>query len=1241
MNTSKIDSSEHPILDLTCKGIHWINASAGTGKTYTLTSILVWLMLEEYLPKQIIVTTFTRKAATELKNRIRSRLNETLAYLEHCRGFDQKEQLAQIERETDPLFKKILLNFDQRHAKRHIARACERLKLVIDLSDELYIATLDSLTQKLLREFSFESGQMQHVTMTEQSKEYITQILHDQLRLWIQQQPQALIDYLYLNQIIQPVEEYIELVEEALHFNSAQWQTLTQPVIHLISQDSIFEQFKHIDLSIIKTLPVYKQLYKRSQDRLETLLNFQSSVLIEIKTWKHEVTKFVQTLEFKKSASDDECTELLEHLSFKTLREIVEQLEQYTQNKTAFQDFLKYYLIQQVRQYLPQRLQEQQETTFSVQTSQLATALLGEQGERFAQAIHRRYPVILVDEFQDTNLEQDQILAKIWRASSRYKQGCMVLVGDNKQAIYGFRGGDMLTYTNAYLHVTQLYQTEMQEGITPQHIFFYSLVENHRSIAPLVNAVNTLFLRQPAFGEHVNYQSIQASQRIHDDLIDQGHVNPAPLRWIELEKKVSDVQQVNWHIQHLLYQSAQGKLYFQHTQDDGTLQQNAVTVNDIAVLANTNTQLYELSTQLNLAGIPYYLPSNKSVFCCIIAREVAHVLTAILYPDHEDKVKRALFTRLFAIRLSRVIELEQHNQLSHYIHQFAKLREQWLQYGFLSMWQNMLKQYHVWENLAKTAYNERERFIINLRHLNKILEHQSLHYGAYRLLEWYQKQLNQPRTRAWELEHRLSHETGVQLMTIHKSKGLEFKIVFLLAQKNTQDHQELTYSIAQQDVPQRVVSVGQNTTSQQREQHLERQESENHRLWYVALTRASHRVYACVMPPSKDARLGLEFWRDQPNRQPCTNSTTLTLLEEPDFDIRDLNLNQTHQEHPILVAQPLPKINFKAVTKTSFSQLSQLKWKRYQNIDQLHTTRFEDDIRDILNELDIFPLEDKEHHISSDSSMALLDIQVQFPRGASVGVLLHELFERLDFQQPTTWLADIQRQFRFSRLLQTTELWSLYLHARSSDLLETSQHSIPIEYDKEFYHYIAERVLLWIQRVMLTPLANITLQQLTSTMVIREFKFYLALKEQVIDLDKIYTLFYQHDGIRLQLNEDETARYLVGAIDVVFFDGKRFHIIDYKSNFLGTQCEDYHPTALRADMDKHQYWLQASLYLLALHRYLKRHLQEYCIADHLGSAHYLYLRGMTGNAGQGVFSWKPKDQFIEQLDVILGSPQGD
>ncbi|MFO1353295.1 MAG: UvrD-helicase domain-containing protein [Acinetobacter sp.] len=1227
---SKYPVSYQPIRDIQFEGLHLIEASAGTGKTYTLSSLMVRIFLEKYLPNQVIATTFTRAAAAELKCRIRLRLVEIQQYLEPLRSVIETDIHTQAEQETDPLKQHVLKTFAPR-----IAYACERLKLVIDQLDELFVGTLDSFSQKLLREFAFESGKIERAEITEDAKSYTRQLIHDVLREWIQSQPQQVINFLYISGQLKSVDHYIQLVESSLNFSSAAFKTLDTPDLNLNNFESALNELIHIQMEEFEQLQAYYlpdgAYYKFIQKSMGVKLNstFVEALPKILKNAAEQGINFyfdshslyhIDTLFLTEDGAPrkkffNKCDQSIQddffnHRVMIIFKKISDFRQEIQKTLAHFESYLQFHLCEQVKQRLPQLLQQKGETTFAQQIKTLSDALKGEQGQHFAVFVQSRYPLILVDEFQDTNQDQDDMLASIWRHPQRYQKGCMIMVGDRKQAIYGFRGGDMLTFLNAYQDIMAKQGRE------------YKLIHNHRSVKELVEVVDVLFQRQMDFGEQVIYDPIQAGSRPHPALIDNEQANLAPLRWLQLQEGNEQATQVAWKIQSLLNQA-----HLQQLCLDGEIRK-AICEDDIAVLSRSHRQLDEVQYALEHLGIRVNRPSKRSVFDSKIAQDIGALLTALLHPYDEAKLKRALLSRLFGFDLSRLLALEQSPEgLSHYIQQFDDIREMWLNQGFLVAWQRCLNQFGIWQQLVATQSKDNERAVVNLRHLTDILSQHSEHVqGAQNLYHWYLKQLNSPSDREWELEHKLSSEAGVQLMTIHQSKGLEFKIVFLLgANKAAPDSKKeaLNFSTTEIQLPetgqtrtQRVVAIADKNFLQQNEldQHQQRAQAEQNRLWYVALTRASHRVYAVFEPEKGDKNKlsGLAFWKNQGEafQHPHCLDEAL-VLERPQALHRQ---QQTQQTIP-LSAQPLPMQRFYARGKTSFSYLAQhLRHKashadRLANIEQ-NFDQAEDEIHVRLT-------------ASAPASQPIAWIKQYFPRGTLAGNFLHEIFEQIDFQRPETWVEEIRRRFKNTY----QGLWF--------DLLDQYQNHFPAQENSEqqLYQWIAT----WLGEVLATPLNDgFQLKQLLAGQYLSECPFYLALSDRVLAMQRVQQLFTEYGISMPELLEAKSARYLNGSIDLVYFDGQRYHIADYKSNYLGAEQADYQPSQIADSMSLSSYWLQAALYLVALHRYLSVKLQNYQIEQHLGGASYLYLRGMNGQAQQGYMYWKPDDEFILRLDAILG-----
>ena len=1225
--------SIQPIADMQFHGLHWIEASAGTGKTYTLSSLMVRIFLEKYLPNQVIATTFTRKASAELKSRIRARLVETHRYFDSCRSLTEQEVLAKADVEADPLFAKVLKTF-----ATQIAYACERLKLVIDQLDELFVGTLDSFSQKLLREFAFESGKIERAEITDDAKSYSYQLIHDVLREWIQRQPQNIIDYLLLNKKLKSQDAYVGVVENSLNFASAKFQAIPQPEIDLAQFSTEIEALVQLDLTQISTLSEYylpEGQYNavvakkwRDDGKMQRLLTETLPAFIQavqqqgayaLFASQHASTlKLLTELSTKKvmnKCAEDVLAGFENHPLIKSLRQFIESMQMLTIDLDILDSYLQFHLASEVKKRLPQVLQQKGETTFAQQIRTLAEALQGEQGQRFAAYVHARYPLILVDEFQDTNQDQDDMLAQIWRHPRRVKQGCMIMVGDRKQAIYGFRGGDMLTFLKAHQDVFG------QEGKA------YNLIQNHRSVKPLVEVVDALFQRQPDFGEQVIYTPVQAGDRPHPQLIDKGIANPQPLRWIQLLDKNTEAEQVSWKIRDLLNQGIHKTLYFEEKTGARFIDEN-----DIAILSKNHDGLDKAQSALEFLGVRTNRPSKKSVFESQIAKDVGALLTAILHPYDEAKIKRALLSRMLGFNLQQLMQLEQHaDGLSDYIEQFDQIREIWLNQGFLTAWQYVLTQFDVWKKLVNKQSRDNERVVVNLRHLTELLSQHSEDYqGAQNLFHWYLKQLTSPMQREWEMERKLSNEAGVQLMTIHQSKGLEFKFVFLLgADKDFKEmNKTLNFSTLEQMnsqtgqmETQRVVAVNDKNILEQSaiDQHDERALAEHHRLWYVALTRASYRVYAMLSDEKEKSTTGLAFWRGHGMNvfQHVGSVIEPLLTERPMY----FEVERTEKLLP-LNAEKFPQQRFYPRGKTSFSALAQhLSRKQIQDalaVAEQDIDRAEDEIQTILQP-------SATHILNEDDapSEPIMWIKSNFPMGTVAGNFLHEIFEHIDFKDSEWWHLEIHRRFKNDYAMLRTELLEKYQTAFPMDELP----------EETLIAWMSD----WLRDVLNTPIhQQFKLGTLLPHEHLAEFPFYLALSDRVLAIQRIHQLFAEYGIAMPEFKEANSARYLKGEIDLVFFDGQQYHIADYKSNFLGAYQQNYHADAVKESMSHASYWLQASLYLVALHRYLKVTLQGYDIENDLGGASYLYLRGMNGQAEQGYFYWRPKTEFILRLDAILG-----
>lgn len=1200
-----------PAIDLPLQGLHLIEASAGTGKTWTLSTLMVRLIVEgKFFTRQIIATTFTRAAAAELKIRIRSRF-EQFRSLCHEAVLDYPNTLHRVIGEQDWLAVYLL----QKLSLDEIAHAKNRLQLALDGFDELFVGTLDSFCQKLLNEFAFDSGQHEILQITEQEAEICYQVMHDALRQWRSQQAPQLIELLVLTNQFKTVEDYEKSVQTVLNFLSAQLQPIELPVFDWQRFNELQQALAGCDF---ETLTPFLHADGEFHSRLTSNRAFSNNaqVFASIGSLSHgnlldylgqldkdsAEAKWLQGFlkidgHFKKA--EQSLKEQFLALPACQLLQQIAEAQDYLQNTLSqIQHYLQYHLGQTVRQQLPHILNERGETTFSQQMRLLASALqqdaLSDSQGALARHIQHRYPVALVDEFQDTNADQDVVIAHIWRQTPKELKNCLVLVGDPKQAIYGFRGGDMLTYQRAKQHLKTLGGHE--------HVLSF----NQRSIQPLVEAVDRLFGFTLDLGEQVQYQRVQASGLKRDEMVDHAHeqaVNPVPLRLLNLSDAKNEFVQVGWQIIQLLQHSQAGQVYLQ--KGSTSKQQDVITPNHIAVLCRSNSQLDKVQAVLAKANVPVWRGSRKSVFQSALAEELVAILQVMLAPYHEGRLRRALSSTMLGKTLKDLLQLDKNpDDLAGLQERFFNLGERWHKFGFLAAWQLCTEQFAIWQQLSSQP--DAERLVVNLRHLIEIVHQQSEKIqGQHHLLAWLMRQISHPGQREWEMERRLSGEQGVQLMTIHKSKGLEFPIVFVAGLEKRRNSNQ-SGVIFYEENQQRMLTFS-ATNATQVEAHAEREAAELRRLIYVALTRASMRLYvvAPMAPPEKAkstaTKAALYHWLPV-DRNVWPDRNTLVCEELPACPDFYYQANEIKNQ---LGARVLPERRIHAWGLTSFSQLS-----RHQKLLLLEA------------EASAMPAADTLLHQDESNSLELLTIDstdeapiqplcFRFPKGTNAGDCLHQILEQLNPAYPQSWDKLFDKQ-----------LQNFAIHSQ----LERYQQAA-IQPDE---------MRQWVEQILQAQLPDGTRLANLSTKV-PEFEFHLSVAEAEIPVAQIHQLMLDYAVPVAPLNMVRYARYLHGFIDLVYEHAGRFYIADYKSNFLGDTYAHYQPQTLQHNMSESGYWLQAVLYQVALHRYLKTRLSAYQPAQHLGGAVYLYLRGMQAGSNQtGILHWQADLDLIEQIDQLLG-----
>lgn len=1327
--------SQIPALDLPLTGLHLIEASAGTGKTWTLSALIVRLILQaQKNPAQMIATTFTRAAAAELRGRIRARIEEIRSVFDlrldiekdriegrtNAQTYSERLQTWQQYVAADA-FRAYIVASD---AGQNWDYARERLQYALDSFDDLFVGTLDSFCQKLLHEFAFDSGQAEKAQISEQERELIAEIVHDALRRWRSEQDADVIALLLAGKQLKTVEDYHPVLSTVMNFLSAELVAVEMPQIDLTEIRALLAELQQIDVDAYREfmLPSGAARAVMAKNRaftnngayffsfIDKLNAFGLPVLLNLSSDDPEAKllagfanidgQFVKAgaaakARFEQIGSNDIFIRLEQARA--ALKDSLEQIDAHVQ----------YELCRQVREQLPVKLAERGETTFSQQMRKLADALDDPDfGLELARQIRYRYPIALVDEFQDTNSDQDRMIARIYRQEVD-ERSCLILVGDPKQAIYGFRGGDVQTYLAAKRYIA-----------AHPHGQIHGLTINQRSIAPLVAAVDQVFGQKADMGEGIPYPRVQAAQRPHPQLIDAEGSDVAALRLLQLGEKQDECSACAWQIIDLLAQASDCRLALHDGQ-----QVTAICPNDIAVLGYSNRELDQVQQVLAAAGVPTARPSRQSVFESAVAQDVAALLQAMLTPYHEQRLRRALSGVVGGWTLAKLNTLDSNSQLlAEQQAAFAEEGVVWQQQGFLAAWQQLADRLELYPRLAQQAHAERH--LINLRHLLELLHEQSeWTAGTHHLLAWLMRQISRPMQREWEMERRLPSQAGVQLMTIHASKGLEFAVVLVVGlDKRRQKKRDVQFFMQSQ---QRKISFDSDQPDIQA-QHDERVQAEQRRLAYVALTRASHRLYVMITPLSTKKLASnyyesvLRYWLGEDVAQVADGHTQMryraALQHAPDFQYRRNIPAQT------LLCRPLPQRRFASWGITSFSAMIREHDAQYisraveqpdydQDVDDSdelavddvtvvptvpaniplrvlqkileplppldadafdltppsdwhaapdaaeHEVYFErdDEWRDqasfdfaeleqphqtVIDQAFYFeiapsaisaapvmiPMDEAELWLEREQALWAEDVEelelpspleayaaddrarFEFPRGTTSGNCLHKILEYLDPSKPEIWHETFAKQMK------------------EHGIQGIDPHSL----------------VPWFEHVLYAPLpAGAQLATLGFRERVREMEFYLSLPHGEIQQERLRQVLSEQQIEIANLRQTQGVRYLKGTMDLVYQHQGRFYVADYKSNWLGIDKKqgrllDYHVSVLPQAMQAHQYGLQAALYLVALHRYLKTRVGNYQPEQQLGGAVYLFLRGMRRDqAEQGIWHWCPPVAWIERLDAAL------
>jgi exodeoxyribonuclease V beta subunit len=1198
------------------EGINLIEASAGTGKTYAIEGLFLRLILEKQLRvDQILVVTFTKAATEELRDRIRGKLLQ--AEKSFAAGASEDHLLADL----------------LQHHKDH-AVAVDLIHDALVEFDKAPIFTIHGFCARILYEHAFETANLFDSELISDQTALVRDVAEDFWRSHFYDAPQEFIRYFIekikspayfrrllnktgatefkiIPQIEKPPLKSLSAFRKTYQHLKDQWPTARSAVIEALRDPALsgtyYGSLKPVENNAATTRRDLKIFaLSEAMDKYATVDNEGFPLF---KNFENFTAQKIEKATRKKELPPS-------HEFFTTCDDLYRRADALQAELENYFVYLKTQLFSDAPAALKKRKSERNIQFFDDLLILVKQALSDKKSNPLAAAIRQKFKAALVDEFQDTDDVQYEIFSRLFSA----EDSLLFMIGDPKQAIYSFRGADIFSYLKA----------------ARQAQAKFTLTKNWRSKPHLITAVNTLFsnLETPFLFEGIPFEN--ATPGIIESNGPMEKEMPLTIWYLDSREHADGNKPVNKTEAVRLIAAAVAEEICRIVAKKAAVWQPG----DIAVLVRTNRQAQQIKERLSAKGLPSVLHSTGNIFDSHEAMQIEKILLSISEPDNPGYLKAALAMNMMGAGgedlLSERLDVQ---QWEHRLASFREYFQLWKRFGFIRMFQMVLSREKIRQRLL--SFPDGERQLTNVLHLAEIIHQESTrrNLGISGVLKWLAEQRDPQSPRLEEHQLRLeSDEDAIKIVTIHKSKGLEYPVVFCpygWEGSLVNDPEIIFHQQRKGDGDQSLtLDLGSNSRDRNLIQAQNELLAENIRLLYVALTRAKSKCYLAwgnINTAESSALAYLLHTAGGPQIDDRTQDIVGELKKQvrriSDEDrIAELDRLVKNSQGSIEVTTlPAPSgCNFFEQRDTAVpviarefagnidhswqvSSYSSLVSRRIIDIDQPD--------RDALGDL-FRHLEDTIDDWSNSRKPPKHENIFEFPKGAPAGNFFHDILEHLDYTDCSAQaLSEPVRRARQAHGFDST--WQ-------DIVCETIAHVLTVSLRPE------------------QP--ELTLSCIDLEQRVNEMEFYFPLNR--ITPQKLRSVFKKHSnfdsGEELpdhlgKLAFHPVAGYMKGYMDLVFRHQDRFYLVDWKSNYLGPTIDSYHREALDAAMRQHFYFLQYHIYVLALSQYLRVRHPNFRYGSGFGGVFYLFIRGIDSRRGPeyGVYFDLPKHSLMNALGKAL------
>ena len=1211
--SSRFEPNHYP-LDA---GVRLLEASAGTGKTFALAHLVLRLVTERKLNlKELLVVTFTEAAAAELRDRIGRRLNDALQAL--LQNQTNNSDCQTDSPPTDAVMEEWLtLHGQDPNTRRTIA---SNLLEALEGLERADITTIHGFCKRSLRRQALQNGTAMEVCLENDSQHLSQEVAYDYWEHQVLALPADDVSGLLhaglsadqlshaLNRLDgdcavriagtegsdNPERPLIECFDQWLQSSwtafEAQWnsnghaletsfrdcatdwrsrgQTDTKPYSPKPKKDRASE----LSAWIIQQNDTQTSRISYGNVRKQSLLG-----------------DYFHPGCFSKTAR--RCNETNPNLPQPILQKAIAALWDGPAERVW-----RHALIHGL-QALAARRAQQGVINFSGLLDALDPQAPEVEPQRWLSPIQQRYRVALIDEFQDT----DPLQWRLLKACFATPNHLLLMVGDPKQAIYRFRGGDLNTYKQARQTADRI----------------DNLLDNRRTTPTLMEAMNQWM----APGLTRSNLEVPHVTPCASALLLNLPEGEQPLQLIELQDDDPDDPPSRTSLETIIPPLVAGQAL--HLLDSDP----SLTPSDLCVLVSRHRQAEAVREQLAQRGLPSRLISPGDVLSTTGAAELQHLLDALATPADGGRLRRLACSALMQWTSQQLQDAETNGDLDRLAGQLRKLQDDLPFLGLLGCLSQLL------EGRMLADLSSRGRLLGDIQQCARLVQdamhRQGLDLGS--AADWLRRQRLQPIEPTPDIRqpHSDLAESAVAVVTVHRSKGLQYPVVICpyLWQapaegkgplwRNPPNDPEGTWQIALNP------HWGPGHKAAERNQDDSAAEAE--RLAYVALTRAErHLVVFWVAAGGQEAN-PLASWVKE-----------LSMLDKP-LTSRHLPPETTTlpswRPAPRRETLQLSDIPQRTLDR-SWGRSSYSAWISSQNG---HHKPAPADPRNLEEGRDIDAVADAVADSEAPESPADSADQngplAEFPKGPGAGDCLHRILEQVSFQGPADQAPN--------QVVVAEELGRAGIDLEHSDAVTTALNTV-------------------LTAPLGGPLKDLKLSDLSSGRRLHELSFDLPVAQQgkpvssaglahAFEADSDHR-FGQHYAQSLRQLDIRSRGFLTGSIDLVFTDGEnpataRWWVADWKSNWIGERDDSgrgiacgprhYSQAAMEEQMLSHHYPLQAHLYLLALDRYLRWRLDGYDPERHLGGYAYVFLRGISPEGGSGVVIEPAPLKRIRRLDQWL------